>query len=166
VIEINPPTPIKTEHVIDSFDCDNDDLNKWLKQRALKNEGHASRTYVVTTANNVVIAYYCLAFGSITHEEAASKVKRNMPNPIPAMIVGRLAVDRGWQGKGLGKGLLKDAVIRTLQAANVAGLRAILVHAISEDAKNFYLNCGFSQSPINEMTLMITVQDARLALAT
>lgn len=139
-------------------------MSDWLREKALDNEGRASRTYVITTNNNVVIAYYCLAFGCITHAEAVGKVKRNMPNPIPAMLVGRLAVDRKWKGGGLGRGMLRDAVIRTLEASKVAGLQALFVHAISEDAKNFYLKCGLLQSPINEMTLMITIKDAQAAL--
>lgn len=163
-VAVNPPVPITGEHVIATFDCGNDELNKWLQQRALKTEGHTARTYVVTTVNNIVIAYYCLAFGSISHEIGTSKVKRNTPNPLPAMVVGRLATDKAWQGKGIGRGLLKDAIIRSLQAAKVAGLRAMFVHAINQEAKDFYLKWGFSPSPLDEMTLMIALQDAHLAL--
>jgi GNAT superfamily N-acetyltransferase len=163
-IAINPPAPLTEKHIIATFDCGNDDLNKWLQQRALKSEGQTSRTYVVTTVNNIAIAYYCLAFGSISHEIATSKVKRNTPSPIPAMVVGRLATDKAWQGRGIGRSLLKDAIIRSLQAAEVAGLRAMFVHAIDQEAKDFYLKWGFSQSPMDEMTLMITLHDARLAL--
>lgn len=88
-----------------------------------------------------------------------------MPRQIPAMLVGRLAVDNEWKGRGIGTGMLKDSVIRTVEASKIAGLRALFVHALSEEAKKFYLQYGFSQSPLNPMTLMITVEDAEQALA-
>jgi GNAT superfamily N-acetyltransferase len=88
-----------------------------------------------------------------------------MPEPIPVMIIGRLAIDRGFQGRGLGKALLRDAVLRTLQAAAIAGMRAILLHAISENAKLFYVHCGFSESPLDPMMVMISVADAERTLA-
>jgi GNAT superfamily N-acetyltransferase len=93
------------------------------------------------------------------------RVRRNMPDPIPVMVVGRLAVDREYQGRGIAQGLLRDAVLRTIQAAEIAGIRAILVHAISEEAKRFYLRHGFVESPVAPLTLMITVADAEKALA-
>ncbi len=131
-----------------------------LKHRAFKNEIQgASRTYVVTV-ENVVVAYYCLANGAIAQTLSTGKVKRNMPDPIPVMIIGRLAVDQNWQGKRIGKALLRDAILRTLQASEIAGIRAILVEAISEEAKLFYEKCGFTVSPIAPMTLMITINDA------
>ncbi|MCT7992235.1 GNAT family N-acetyltransferase [Laspinema sp. C5] len=111
-----------------------------------------------------MIAYYCLANGAVAQITATGRVRRNMPDPIPVIVIGRLAVDRHWQGKGIGSALLRDAILRTLQAAEIAGIRAILVHAISEDAKQFYEKCGFTASPINPMTLMVTVKDAKKAL--
>jgi GNAT superfamily N-acetyltransferase len=87
-----------------------------------------------------------------------------MPDPIPVMVIGRLACDRNWQGCGIGRALLRDAILRTLQAAEIAGIRAILVHAISEDAKQFYQKCGFTVSPIDPMTLMVKVSDAIASL--
>ncbi len=135
-------------------------LNHWLKHRAFKNEIQgASRTYVVTV-ENAVVAYYCLANGAIAQTLSTGKVKRNMPAPIPVMIIGRLAVDLNWQGKRIGKALLRDAILRTLQASEIAGIRAILVEAISEEAKLFYKKCGFTVAPIAPMTLMITINDA------
>jgi predicted N-acetyltransferase YhbS len=159
-----PPTPINENHILENFNCGEVELNKWLKEKAISNEGDASRTYVVALDDKVVIAYYCLAYGSIAHEFAISKVKINMPNPIPAMLVGRLAVDSKWQGKGLGRGMLRDAVIRTLEASKVAGLKVLFVHAISPEAKAFYSKWGFSSSPVNSMMLMITVKEAQTAL--
>jgi GNAT superfamily N-acetyltransferase len=157
---INPPEKINPSHQVDQFDCGNIQLNNWLKHRAFKNEIQgASRTYVVTV-ENVVVAYYCLANGAIAQTLSTGKVKRNMPDPIPVMIIGRLAVDQNWQGKRIGKALLRDAILRTLQASEIAGIRAILVEAISEEAKLFYEKCGFTVSPIAPMTLMITINDA------
>ena len=107
-----------------------------------------------------MIGFYCLANGAVFQSVATGKVRRNMPEPIPVMVIGRLAIDLGWQGKRLGIALLRDAILRTMQASEIAGIRAILVHAISEDAKVFYEKCGFTASPIDDMTLMIRVKDA------
>lgn len=159
--QLSPPEKLNSSHQVDSFNSGNNELNEWLKRRALKNELEgASRTYVVC-AGKVVIAYYCLANGALAQTTATGRVRRNMPNPIPVIVIGRLAVDRHWQGKCIGRALLRDAILRTLQAAEIAGIRAILVHAISEEAKQFYEKCGFSASPIDPMTLMVTVNDAR-----
>lgn len=159
--QLNPPEKLNSSHQIDNFDSGNSQLNDWLKKRALKNELQgASRTYVVCTGN-AVVGYYCLANGAIAQSIATGRVRRNMPDPIPVMVIGRLAVDRNWQGKGIGRGLLRDAILRTLQASEIAGIRAILVHAICESAKQFYESCGFTASPIDSMTLMITIKDAR-----
>ena len=157
---INPPEKLNSSHQVDQFDCGNVQLNDWLKHRAFKNELQgASRTYVIAD-KKVVVAYYCLANGAIAQTISTGKVKRNMPDPIPVMIIGRLAVTRSWQGKKIGKALLRDAILRTLQASLIAGIRAILVEAISEEAKQFYEKCGFIVSPIAPMTLMITINDA------
>ncbi len=162
---IQAPQPIKTEHCLEDFNCGNSELNDWLRERAFKNEDcGASRTYVVTVGNKV-IAYYCLANGSVFHSIATGKVRRNMPDPIPVMVIGRLAVDQNWQGRGIGYGLVRDAVLRTLNAAEIAGIRAILVHALNEKAKQFYEKCGFVASPTAPMMLMITITDIKAALS-
>ncbi|MFS8118344.1 MAG: GNAT family N-acetyltransferase [Microcoleus sp.] len=154
------PAKLNSSHQIESFDSGNNQLDEWLKRRALKNESEgASRTYVLCDGQ-AVIAYYCLATGAVAQTTATGKVRRNMPDPIPVMVIGRLAVDRHWQGSGLGRALLRDAILRTLQAAEIVGIRAILVHAISEDAKRFYQKCGFAVSPIDPMTMMVKVSDA------
>ena len=111
-----------------------------------------------------VAGYYSLAAGAVAHEIAPGRLRRNMPDPVPVVVLGRLAVDRAWQGRGLGKALLRDAVLRTLQVAEIAGIRGILVHAISEDARRFYENHGFHASPVNPMTLVLTVSEAIAAL--
>jgi GNAT superfamily N-acetyltransferase len=158
------PEKLNSSHRIDSFDSGNSQLDDWLKRRALKNELEgASRTYVLC-ANEVVVAYYCLANGAVAQTTATGRVRRNMPDPIPVMVIGRLAVDLHWQGQGIGRALLRDAILRTLQAAEIAGIRAILVRAISEDAKQFYERCGLTASPIDPMTLMVKVNDANAAL--
>lgn len=162
--EIQPPLPIQPNHKLEDFDSGNIELNEWLRKRAIKNEDSgASRTYVVTVEQKV-IAYYCLASGSVINSAATGRVRRNMPDPIPVMVIGRLAVDKNWQGQRIGYALVRDAVLRTLQVSEIVGIRAILVHAISEDAKRFYEKCGFSASPIAPMTLMVTIGDVKIAL--
>jgi len=158
--EFSTPTPLLATHVTDEFDCGEPVLNDWLRKRALKNENSgASRTFVVCQDNNVV-GYYVLATGSVMHQHAPSKVRRNMPEPIPMMILGRLAVSKSMQSAGLGRGLLKDAILRTLGVSKQAGIRALLVHALFDSAHKFYRQCGFVESPIDTMVLMITLKDA------
>jgi N-acetylglutamate synthase-like GNAT family acetyltransferase len=160
---VQAPQLIQPEFKIEDFDCGNIELNEWLKKRALKNEDSgASRTYVVTV-EQIVIAYYCLATGSIISTVATGKVHRNMPDPIPVIIIGRLAVDINWQDKKIGYALVRDAVLRTLQVSEIAGIRAILVHALTERAKQFYEKCGFIASPIEPLTLMATIKDIKVA---
>lgn len=162
---VTAPCPISDSHDITVFDCGHKTLNEWLQKRALKNEQNgASRTFVVCN-DNTVIGYYSLAVGAVTRDQASGKVRRNMPEPIPVMILGRLAVDQQWQGKRIGTGMLKDAILRTLAVAEQAGIRAMLVHALSNKAKRFYLGCGFHESPISDMTLMIPLNEARNILA-
>lgn len=139
-------------------------MDDWLKRYAFKNEQEgASRTYVACI-DRTVIAYYCLAVGGLSRSTVPGKVRRNMPDPIPVMVIGRLAVDRSWQGKGLGRALLRDAILRTVQAADIAGIRAILVHALSDEAKRFYTRCGFYPAPVDPLMLMTTLSEAKKAL--
>lgn len=158
--EVTAPERITETHLTESFACGVPVLDDWLKRRALKNEvSGASRTFVICQ-DSQVIAYYTLATGSIEHRNAPGKIRRNMPNPIPVIVLGRLAVDQRWQQAGLGRGLLKDALLRTLSVSNQAGIRALLVHTLSEEAKHFYTRSGFIESPLDPMTLMIALQDA------
>jgi GNAT superfamily N-acetyltransferase len=155
---------LRADHDLSEFDCGEPSLDDWLRRRALQNENSgASRTYVVC-AGRQVAGYYALAVGAVAQSEAPGRVRRNMPDPVPVMIIGRLAVHKDFQGRKIGPGLLRDAVLRTLQAAEIAGVRAILVHAISERARQFYEECGFIASPTDAMTLMITVAEAVRAL--
>jgi GNAT superfamily N-acetyltransferase len=164
--DIGAPDHLTDQHDVAAFDSGVAALDHWLKRHALANErAGGSRTYVVCAGRRVV-GYYALATGAVGQATATGRVRRNMPDPVPIMVLGRLAVDRAFQGRGLGEGLLRDAILRTLQAAELAGIRAILVHAISEDAKRFYERHGFGESPIDPMTLMITIADAQRALGT
>jgi predicted N-acetyltransferase YhbS len=161
VSQINPPEKLRSEHDSSEFDSGEPALDDWLRRRALNNEtSGASRTYVVSMGSKVV-GYYALSAGAIAHIHAPGRIKRNMPDPIPVVVLGRLAVDRNWHGKGIGIGLLRDAVLRAVQAAEIAGVRAILVHAISDAAKRFYEKYGFIASTLDPMTVMITIAEAR-----
>ena len=153
--------PLVEAHRLDPFRCSEPDLEFWLKQRARKNqlEG-ASRTFVVCTGDQVV-GYYALAAGAVLHEKAPGSIKRNMPEPIPVAVLGRLAVHVDWAGQGIGTGLLKDAILRTVRLAGEMGIRALLCHAINEQAKQFYLHHGFIASPIEPLTVMLNI--AKLA---
>jgi GNAT superfamily N-acetyltransferase len=161
---ITRPEILTEAHQSIDFDCGNDVLNDWLKKRALKNQASgASRTFVICNKGRVV-GYYALSSGSVERLEAPKAIARNMPQTIPVMLLGRLAIDRDAQGQGLGAALLKDALLRVLSVAKNVGVRAILVHAISEDAKRFYLGYGFQVSPIDSMTLVLPMKNIEALL--
>lgn len=158
--EITAPEMIQNHHQIDRFDCGNMSLNKWLQQQALRNEqSGASRTYVVC-CNQQVIAYYAIATGSVVHDGLPGKLRRNMPEPIPVLVLGRLAVDVRWQHQHVGRGLLKDVVLRSCLIAKQVGTSALLVHCLSEQAKRYYLKYGFVESTIEPMTVLLRLKDA------
>ena len=139
-------------------------MDSWLKKRALDNERNdASRTYVVCMSDQV-IGYYTLAAGSVQRDLALKKMQRNMPDPIPVMVLGRLAVDQAWTRKGIGRGMLRNAILKTLEATDILGMKAILVHALSAEAKRFYEDCGFTSSAIEPQTLMLTIKEIRASL--
>jgi GNAT superfamily N-acetyltransferase len=159
------PEKLRDDHDLSPFQCGEPALDDWLRRRALPNDqSGAARTYVVCIGLRVV-AYYALAVGAVAHAGAPGRVRRNMPDPVPVMIIGRLAVDQEFHGHGFGQGLLRDAVLRTFQAAEIAGIRAILVHAISSDAQRFYEKHGFLRSPIDPMMLMIPLTDVSKELS-
>jgi len=159
-----PPERLSSEHRISDFECGEPTLDDWLRRRALQNqESGASRTYVICAGRRIV-GYYALAVGAVAHAGVTGKIRRNMPDPLPVMVLGRLAVHKDCQGKRIGAALLRDAILRTMQAAEIAGIRAILVHAISDGARIFYERCGFHSTPLDPMTLMITLDEARRAL--
>jgi len=153
------PRPIEEHDEVKDFSCGKPPLDDFLKQRALKNEGKASRTYVVCSAlgkdAGSVAAYYSLAAGAVAHDNAPAWAKRNMPNPIPVFVLGRLAVDAGHQGKGIGKALLKEAIQRSLEASRTIGARALIVHAIDDDAIGYYASFGFQRFPTDGRTLFL-----------
>ncbi len=152
------PCPIAEHHDVEQFSCGETSLDNWLKKRARANErSRASRTYVLCDDNRV-IGYYALAAGSMANKIAPGKIKRNMPDPIPVMVMGRLAIAQEYQGKKLGDALFRDAILRSLQAADIAGMKAIVVHAISAEAKKFYLDRSFIESPSAPMTLVLPLE--------
>jgi GNAT superfamily N-acetyltransferase len=158
---LSAPEPLADQHDFGDFDSGEISLDNWLKRRAHANQvSGASRTYVVCE-NNRVAGYYALASGVVTVDSAPGRFRRNMPDPIPVTILARLAVDREWQGRGIGRALFRDAARRVSQAADVIGIRGIVVHAISEEAKKFYVALGFDPSPSESMTLMVTLSDIR-----
>ena len=150
------PQPLAQLHDLSAFDCGEPILNDWLKRRAFANQvTGASRTFVLVGDRNQVLGYYALAAGAIAHADAVGSVRRNMPDPIPVMVLGRLAIDLSCQGQKLGTALLKDAFLRTTSVSENVGIRALLVHALNEKAKQFYLERGFQPSHANPYTLMI-----------
>lgn len=155
---VTAPATLDGKHNTIKFDCGNGTLNEWLLKRALKNQDNgASRTFVICQSDRVV-GYYALASGSVERLEAPGSIARNMPDPLPVIVLGRLAVDLSMQGQRLGSSLLKDALLRVLKISQDIGVRAVLVHAISEDAKRFYQAYGFQASPIDAMTLMLPIR--------
>lgn len=155
---LSAPALLEESHDLDLFQSGNASLDEWLRRRARANQvSGTSRTYVVTEERRVV-GYYCLASGALDLADAPGSVRRNMPDPIPMAVLGRLAIDRDWQGKGLGSALLQDAVLRTSQAAAIMGIRGLLVHAISDEAKAFYEHYGFAASPNHPMTLVLSLK--------
>ncbi|MDB5602316.1 MAG: GCN5-related N-acetyltransferase protein [Xanthobacteraceae bacterium] len=154
------PQPLFDQHDLSLFDCEEASLNEWLRRRARGNQATgASRTFVVCAGSATVVGYYCLSAGTISHQYATGPLRRNMPDPVPMMLLGRLAVDRSWNNRGIGSALLKDAILRTAQVADQAGVRGIMVHAISDQAKRFYAKWGFAESPADPMTLMVRLTD-------
>lgn len=158
---VSQPEPLNEHHDTEAFASGVESLDTWLKRRAMKNQATgASRTFVVC-AGRRVIAYYALASGAVTIAEASGRFRRNMPDPIPVVVLGRLAVDLSLQGKGVGRALIRDAGQRVIQAADTIGIRGMIVQALSPEAKAFYEQVGFDPSPLDTMTLMMTLADLR-----
>lgn len=155
---VGPPSPLDDTHRLDDFRCTSPELSRWLIERARKNhqEG-ASRCFVVCDEQRNVVGYYALAAGALSHETAPGSVRRNMPDPIPVAVLGRLAVHEAWAGRGIGSGLLKDAVVRVALTAQELGIRALLCLAIDEAARTFYLQRGFIASPLEPLSVMLSL---------
>lgn len=163
-VRLSSPEPLAERHQIAAFDSGVPSLDDWLKRRATQNQATgASRTFV-TCVGNKVVGYYALASSAVAPAHAPGRFRRNMPDPIPVVVLGRLAVDKAQKGRGLGRALFQDAARRVIHAAEVIGIRGMLVHALSEDAKNFYLRLGLTVSPLDPMILMTTVADLRKGL--
>jgi GNAT superfamily N-acetyltransferase len=155
---LSSPVLLATDYQLGDFTCGVDSLDEWLKKRAHPNQVNgASRTYVVTEGKKVV-GYYCLASGALELSDTPTSIRRNMPDPVPVAILGRLAVDKSCQGRGLGVALLQNAVIRTAQAGGILGIRGLLVHALSIEAMAFYEHHGFVASPTQPMTLILSLK--------
>ncbi|MDP3704795.1 MAG: GNAT family N-acetyltransferase [Legionellaceae bacterium] len=166
MIDLTAPCLLSIEHALLDFDSGELSLNDWLKQRALKNQlSGASRCFVICNGQKV-IGYYSLSAGAIGHDSAPKIMRRNMPNPVPVLLLGRLAIDKHFHNQGLGSALLRDAMMRAMSIADDAGIFAVLVHALSEPAKQYYLSRGFVVSPIQPMTLIVTLETVRAILST
>jgi len=155
-MNLRPPESPSPDHRVDSFTCGESVLDEWLKRRALGNQASgASRTFVVATPEREVMGYYALAAGAVAHQTATRSVRQNMPDPVPVMVLARLAVDARAQGMKLGAALLQDALHRCVRVSRNTGVRALLVHALSDRARQFYEHYGFKTSPAHPMTLML-----------
>jgi predicted N-acetyltransferase YhbS len=162
------PVLLSKEHDCDGFDCGQTLLNDWLRRYAFQNQqANAVRTFVVCRdRERRVVGYYSLAVGAVDHAAAPARVRKGLArHPIPVMVLARLAVDIHHQGKKIGRGLLKDAVLRTLQAAKIAGIRAIFVHAKDDRVRGFYERFGFEPSPIHPLQLMLLIKDCQKTMS-
>lgn len=153
---------LRSGHPIADFDCGNDALNRYLARHAWRNQqAGASQTYVALD-DDAVVGFYTLAVGQVVYEEAADRLTKGLArHPVPVMLLARLAVSRAHQGRKLGGGLLRDAMLRTLQAADIAGIRAFVVHAKDSDARAFYERYDFAPSPTDPLHLFLLLKDIR-----
>ena len=153
---------IGPQHSLDGFDCGREELNRFLKRFAWVNQqAEAAQTYVAI-ADHSVVGYYSLTVGEVAYDDAADRLKKGLArHPVPILLLARLAVTTAWQGHGLGAGLLKDAMRRTLQAADIAGIRAFAVHAMDETARRFYEHFGFLPSPTDPSHMFLLIKDIR-----
>lgn len=163
IVPLQRPEPIRAQHQVAAFDCGNAPLNEFLVRHALPNhQSGSAKTFVATTDNHVVVGYYSLAAAQVLYADAPSRLQKGVArHPIPVVLLARLAVDQTWQGKGLGPALLKDAILRVLNAAEGIGIRALLVHAKDEKAKAFYEHFNFEPLPGYPLHLVLLLKDAR-----
>lgn len=153
---------LRRDHPIDRFDCGQDDLNRFLLRFALANQQAGASQSYVGIIDGAVIGFYTLVVGEVAYDGAPERLTRGLArHPVPVMLLARLAVDRGWQGRGVGAGLLKDAMLRTIQAADIAGIRAFAVHAKNEAARDFYAHFGFVPAPTDPFHLFLLVKDIK-----
>ena len=160
-MNLHAPEPLSPEHQVNSFACGEPVLDEWLKRRALGNQtSGASRTFVVTTSQKEVMGYCALAAGAVAHQNATRSIRQNMPDPVPVMVLARLAVDARAQGMKLGAAMLQDALQRCVLVSQNTGVRAMLVHALNDRARRFYEYHGFKASPTHSMTLMLRLNQS------
>ena len=163
-MSLSQPEPLAAHHILDHFASGIASLDEWLRRRAKANQaGGGSRTFVVCDGDRVM-AYYALASSSVAAVEVTSRFRRNMPDPVPVVVLGRLAVHQTLHGQGIGRALVRDASLRVIAASEEIGIRGLIVHAINEDAKAFYASLGFSESPTHPMTLMVSLDDLKANL--
>lgn len=156
---LTKPSPLKQGHLVSQFDCGQSNLSDWLRKRAKKaSENDTARTYVVCRGTKKVVAYYSLAAGAVAHAEAPGALRRNAPDPIPVIVLARLAVDKTEAGQGIGTSLLSEACKRSVQAAKIIGARALIVHAINDEVIAFYQSVGFQQISSDPNTLFIPIK--------
>jgi GNAT superfamily N-acetyltransferase len=162
-MNLRAPESLSLDHQCNSFACGESVLDEWLKRRALGNQtSGASRTFVVTTHEREVMGYYALSAGAVAHQDAARSIRQNMPDPVPVMVLARLAVDVRAQGIKLGAALLQDALQRCVLVSQNTGVRAMLVHALHDRARQFYEYYGFKASPAHPMTLMLRIKQSSI----
>jgi predicted GNAT family N-acyltransferase len=166
-LSFRTPRPLINSDDVSKFDCGEQSLNNWLHLRAIKNQTTgASRTFVsIDSENDSIAGYYCLSASSLRQEDAPSKVTRNMPDPVPVILIGRLAVDQAFKGNGLGASLLKDALLKGIEVSQIVGARAIIVDALDEDAERFYSKFGFAlMPPASKRAMYLLVKDAEATI--
>lgn len=153
---------LRRDHPVEGFDCGREELNRYLSRYAWQNQQAGSAQTYVGIVGEVIIGYHTLGVGHVALEDAPERLKKGLAkHPVPIMLLARLAIDRRWQGQGVGKALLRDALQRTLQAADIAGIRAFAVHAKDEEARRFYEHFDFVSSPTDPMHLFVLLKDVR-----
>lgn len=164
-VSFSPIRKLKMDDPVDSFDCGQPDLNHYLSRYAWSNQKANSAQTYVACADSVIAGYYSLSVAGVDHAGTPPRVAKGLArHPVPVMLLARLAVDQGFQGQGLGTALLKDALLRTVQAADIAGIRAVIVHAKNEPAQQWYLRFGFEPGPINPFHLFLLLKDIQHAI--
>lgn len=158
------PQLLRPDHQVDLFDCGSSPLSSWLATKAARNQAEGgSRTWVVASGARAV-GFYASSAAAVLASEVSKRAARNQPEPLPALLLGRLAIDLDHQGKGLGKALLQHFILKSLEVAQITGVRLLLAHAKDDDAARFYARYGFEPSPVDQLTMMLLVKDARLAI--
>lgn len=164
--ELGAVEKLRADHELDRFDCGKEDLNRFLKRYALTSQNASSAQTYVLARDRTVLGYYSLTAGSIEHDATTPRIRKGLArHPIPVVLLARLAVDKTLQGRGAGSALLKDGLLRTAQAADVIGARALLVHAMDADAKSFYEHFDFEPSPTDPYHLFLIMKDLQRMIA-